>query len=369
MKLPVKRIGGFVVASALLGGIALLSSLPAAGEVADLYLINGVRLRGDVTREGDEIILRNAAGELRFAASEVARIVPLSTAEGAPGTQPASPAGPESTSRPAGAGAEPRQPPEDASEELAPAPWVSDRDINHLRLGELTLDGPAEPVRVRFRRKAGDKDVEEAVLEELRQRADFRPEWTAILTNGRPEEKLQLIVRETGMKYAERIVVESDPQAFVMFRRNVLPLIHRGCARSGCHGGRNARVFRFPIGSLGSERYAYTSFVLLDEMITQRGPLLDRTNPPGSVLLGYLLPQDANPLAHPDVGRGPSFKPVLRDDRDPRYAPVVDWINFLIVPKPQYDLEYENPNRGPFPTLPPDAAPAEGAPPADTTDK
>ncbi len=340
----------------------VLSGLPgpAAAELADVYLKNGLRLRGDVTRSGDEVIVRNAAGETRLPADAIEAIVPVAAAP-PPATAPT---GPPATAP----GAEPAEPeeaairPEPGHVELPPAPPISARDINRLRLGELTRIGPPETVKVRFLRKAGQKDVVAEVLDELRARDDWNAAWELILTRGRPEERVQFIVRETGLKYAERIAVESDPEAFALFRRRPLQIVHAGCARAGCHGGRAARVFRFPLGGVESEKYAYTTFVLLDEMQTKRGPLINRANPEQSVLLSYLLPQENNPRAHPPVGRGPTFRPMFRDTEDPAYRSMLEWLDFLLDPRPDYGLAYENPYRGPFgvATQPAETAAASG---------
>lgn len=325
----------------------------AAADLADVYLKNGLTLRGDVTITDIEVILRNAAGEARLPRAAVDRIVPVP----APASQPAT----TTTTSPTPAAASPpvSQPAVAAGSlgadtgesapgaaELPPPPPVTDADIQRLRLAELRLDGPAEVVRVRFLRKARQRDLPLEVLDVLRRRADFRPAWEDVLTRGLPHEKLQLIVRLTGTEHAERIAVDSDPAVFDAFRRRVLPLVNRGCARSGCHGGKGARVFRFPVGSSSSDTYAYTAFVLLDQMQTAYGPLVNRANPEESVLLTYMLPPETTDRGHPPVGRGPAFKPVVRSRDDRLYTAVLEWIDQLAVPRPAYGLAYENPYAG-----------------------
>ncbi len=332
---------------------ALTVAQRAAADLADVYLKNGLMLRGDVTVTDTEVILRNAAGQTRLPRAEVDRIVPVPTPASqpvaVPTTLPAPAAATPPVSQPAtaagGLGAEAGGSGPGAAE-LPPPPPVSDADIQRLRLAELRLDGPAEVVRVRFLRKARQRDLPLEVLDTLRRRSDFRPAWEDVLTRGLPHEKLQLIVRLTGTEHAERIAVDSDPAVFDAFRRRVLPLVNRGCARSGCHGGKGAREFRFPVGSSGSDTYAYTAFVLLDQMQTAHGPLVNRANPEESVLLTYMLPPEATDRGHPPVGRGPAFKPVVRSRDDRLYAAVLEWIDQLAVPRPEYGLAYENPYAG-----------------------
>lgn len=356
------RRGGRVAAGLLLAALSL--GAPAPAELADVHLKSGLVLRGDVTSTDGEVVVRNALGEVRFPLADVARIVPLrGTPAEPPASAPASaPSTAPGTSAPAGDSG--------ADDELPPPPRISADDINRLRLGELTLDGAPEDVRFRFLRHAGQEDLTTEVLELLRMREDYEPGWERILTRGPPAAQLQLIIRTTGLSHADRVQLQSDPHAFALFRRRVLPLIERGCARSGCHAGTTARAFRFPIGTRESDAYVYTSFVLLDQMQTAHGPLIDRVIPEDSVLLSYMLPREGNPRPHPPVGRGPRFKPTIRP-RSEEYQAVADWINFLLTPAPDYGLEYDHPYRGPFDLTEPSDTPAadesepDAAPPDD----
>jgi hypothetical protein len=327
-----------IVVPALVVASALCAARLASAELADVYLKSGLKLRGEVSTVDDTVVVKNAAGEMRVPRADVERIVPVgvpsSRATTAPAPAPTAPTTPESATQPA------------AAAELPPAPPLSDEDIQRLKIGELRLDGPPENVRVRFLRKGKQRDLPTEVLDELRERPDYRPEWEETLLHGQPSEKLRLIVRTTDAEHADRIVIENDPEEFAAFRRRVLPLVERSCARSGCHGGHTARIFRFPAGSPTSDTYAYTSFVLLDQMETEDGPLLNRDNPESSQLLEYMLPQKAGEKGHPPVTHGPSFQAVIRDRDDRLYTTVLDWINALRMPHPAYGLAYKNPYAG-----------------------
>ncbi len=331
--------------------VLLLAAAPAAAELSDVYLKNGLRLRADVTIDGDELIVRNLAGELRLPRADVERIVPVAAPPAATPPEPGLPPDQDDG-----------QPATPVDGDFAPPPPLSKRDIQRLKMLELTLNGDAEQVRVRFTRKGKQLDLPDQVLEEVRARPDFRPEWEQILTRGQPHERLQLILRLTGTEHADRIDIQSDPEAFAMYRQRVLPLINRGCARTGCHAGKSARVFRFPIGSGSSVRCAYTSFVLLDQMRTDDGPLLNRAKPSESVLLDYLsLPAGAD-RGHPVVDGGPKFKPVIHSVGDRDYQYVLEWLDFLMVPHPDYELEYHNPYATPPTSQPTPEYPVEDGP-------
>ncbi|MFQ5807436.1 MAG: hypothetical protein ACE5I3_13390 [Phycisphaerae bacterium] len=227
-------------------------------------------------------------------------------------------------------------------EGVPPPPPLSPRDILRLKLSEVELDGPAERLNVRFLRARGERDVEDLVRAEMFNAPDYDPDWSQTLEQARPYEKLPVVLKATGLKYADRIEIRGHPRVFSTYRQRVLPLVAKGCVRSGCHGGRRAHAFRFPIGSQSSDEFLYTSFVILDEMGTAAGPMIDRALPEQSALLRYMLPADKERPVHPPVRSG-RVMPVLRGTRDHRYQPLVDWISSLRSPHPDYGLEYEFP--------------------------
>lgn len=340
----------------LIGGVLLAFGVTGAvAELAELELRNGLRLRGDVTISGDELILKNAAGQVRILRRDV---VDLKFVQPAPSeSAPARPSAPLET--PAEAVESP--PTEVPTGDDLPTPELLTREqISRLRLHELMLEGDPERVRIEFKKAQRGEDLATEVLARLRRNDDFQPEWEAILRRGRPHEKLQLIARLTGDEYADYIEIESDTEVFAAFRKDVMPLINRSCARSGCHYGQNARVFRFPVGTKSNERFIYTTFLLLDEMSSRHGPMINREEPSDSVLLSYMLPQEDISDGHPPIEGGAPFKPVLRGYDDTEWAAVRDWVSMLVTPRPDYGLDYENPYRGLVTTEPArDAAPKQ----------
>jgi hypothetical protein len=227
-------------------------------------------------------------------------------------------------------------------ERLTPPPPVSESDILKLKLSEIDLDGPAERLVVRFKKQRDKPDVIDAVRKEMTEAADYDPRWVEMLERGQLHEKLQVVVRATGLKYADRIDLRTDPAVFATYRRRVLPLINRGCIRSGCHSGPNAEVFRFPTGSRTSDGYVYTSFAIIDRFDTDIGPLIERGAPEKSALLRYMLPTEEGRAGHPKVDER-DIVPITRGTHDPRYQATVEWIDSLRTPHPDYQLEYKWP--------------------------
>lgn len=354
-------------------GVGLLLGIVAiaSAELADVYLKTGLRLRGDVTVTDSEVIIRNALGESRYPRDQVARIVPVAEA---PQPEPIRPDEPPTTTQPAGEAAEistqpaggaaetqpsgemgavePGEGPEGAAETqpagLPPPPLLSERDIQRLKFSELRVDGPPERLRIRIEGR-DLRDISQEVLTALQQRRGFLARWEDILLRGQPHERLQLIAQTTGTQYIDSLKIVGDPAVFDEFRRRVLPVVIRGCARHGCHAGDQAVGFRFPEGPQRTDEFAYTTFALLERMATQHGPLINRMNPEGgmlegSVLLSHMLPPEHNPQSHPPVEGRRRWQPTLRGRDNPTYERIRDWVNSLRTPRPRYGLEYDFPD-------------------------
>jgi hypothetical protein len=310
---------------------ALLCAAAALAGPGRLFLKNGTILRGDITESPTLVTLRNAAGEKQFPLAEVERI----EFDEPPAEPPAAPPSsePATTSAPRG----PRK-----VEGPQPPPELSERDILRLKLSEYPLDGPPQDISVEFPRKKGEPTLEQVVARTLRNAADVDPGWERILDKGKPPEKLQLILKHTGLRHLERIRVRGDTETFNRFRRRVLPIVMRGCAKSGCHGGNATHAFRFPFGVPSSDDFAYTSFVVLDSIRTPHGPLIDRELPEQSVLLHYMLPATKAPSHRPL--RGQPIPPTLRGTDDPEFKQIAEWIATLRVPHADYQLDFVPPD-------------------------
>lgn len=245
---------------------------------------------------------------------------------------------------------------------------ISSRDLLHVRLRELRLDGPAEPMRVRFAKADTGEGLVDIVTQELLE--EEPPDLLALrqLAEGDASAQLQVIVRKTDLRWAELITLQSDPEAMANFRPHVLNPLLRGCASAACHGGDQAIGWRFPRGARQSDRYAYTVFVMLNAAQTAHGPMINRAAPERSALLGLMSLDEATPWPHPPTTQRRT--PLLRGPRDPQYQAVIDWIAGLRTPEPDYALEYSPPKwlrtRPAATTSAPATAPAAGSAPAPT---
>ncbi|MBI5863308.1 MAG: hypothetical protein HZB38_02100 [Planctomycetes bacterium] len=328
--------------------VALLVGSALAG-MATIHFKDGTKVRGDVQENEQDVVLKTPFGERRYSRDKILRIEYDNIADEPQAAQPKRP--PTSASRPAGrekAENEEDEPGEASSRPsrfkgLEPPPVLSERDILRLKLTEYPLDGDPQPVNVEFLKKKGEPTVENAVAQILRDDSSAEIGWERTLEKGRPPEKLQLILRTTGLRFADRIHIRGDTATFNAFRKQVLPTVMRGCGRNGCHGGTSTAYFRFPTGSQSTEEFVYTSFAVLDTIQTRSGPMIDRDLPEESALLKYLMPPPANaaPL-HPIVKSG-KLLPAIESRESKDYREIAEWISSLRVPKQEYGLEWKPP--------------------------
>lgn len=343
---------------ALVGVVALAAAATLAGErgrLAEVTLKSGLTLRGRVVQTETHVVLSNELGAVRLPRDDV---LSVDYVEG-PATAPADGDSPPSNDADSTA-------PRSRGPKLPLAPNVSRIDLQRLRLHELALDGPAEPVKVQFDRRGRQRELWTEVLDAMHAAGERDESIEKALRSGTAAERLQAIVRASGATHLDRFQINSDPEVFSLFRRRVLPLINATCARSSCHGGGAAQAFRMPVGGRTSDVYAYSTFALFDAMRTTDGLLIDRENAENSLLLTFMLPRTATDRPHPETER-PVFTPAIKSPSEDAYVQVVEWLEFLSKPRPEYGLDYRSPYErvgAAAGTAPADGAPAETSPAA-----
>jgi len=228
---------------------------------------------------------------------------------------------------------------------------LSKEQISRIRMAEFR---PGDRVSVRFKNDVLQRFLDAVAGTEPYNRRGYREEFMAKAGS----EKLEEILKATGMHFADDIEVTSDPEAIQIFRREVMPVIRTGCASLSCHGGVGAPKIR--LHSVDTPAAVYTYFYALD---TYKGPkgvkMIDRTYPEEGLLTQYLLPNDIaeSGLAHPG-----DVPPTVRDRSDRRYDAVVSWIkdglrNPRLDPGIEPDSEARTNNK-------PTTTRSSGAPPA-----
>jgi hypothetical protein len=190
------------------------------------------------------------------------------------------------------------------------------------------------------------------------------------------------IIQYRSPKLAPDIHILSDPVSLQTYRSHIQSRFITGCAASGCHGqAAAANFFLYP----NSEEvtHLYTNFFILQKTSRKLAggdvfgagpvvrPMIDRVHPDMSLLLQYTLPRSQASLPHPDVT---GYRPLFRNDSDPGYAEVLNWITSLKAIVPDYGINFtvptgadatQSPNEAPQPTS--SAAPALEMAPAPAT--
>ncbi len=295
--------------------------------------------------------------------AEIAFVHPRPVVGDHPSSAPiALPPGPELYLGPPKSKARPDDPP---AADQDPGPVVGLRkltpeEINRIRFMELRgmrLD-TSRPDRVKVKipkqtlddylaERAADPLFRSATEAEIeRQRRSFRKLTAA--------QKLHWIAQNTGTQYADRVEIMSDPEVFVTFKKNLLPVILRSCAKQpGCHSADtedDSLSFRLFSDLQKTAPTTYANFIMLNDIQVDGRPLIDRARPEDSLLLTYMLPAKGvrTELRHPGkIESPPSFKTrkaaALR--RIERWIfslkyPAEDY-GVRLVPRPE-DLEPDN---------------------------
>jgi len=143
-------------------------------------------------------------------------------------------------------------------------------------------------------------------------------------------QKLHIIAQCKGAEFADKVEIRTDPEVFVEFRRNVMPIVLRSCATNGCHGQANEeavgfRLFKDPKRTPAT---TYANFVILSDLEFGGGQVLDRGQPENSLMLTYMLPRSEVKVRrrHPgDV----EYRPTFQSRKTARYKRIERWIGLL----------------------------------------
>lgn len=216
---------------------------------------------------------------------------------------------------------------------------LTPKQINRIRYLELRGMRTQSPTPDRVVVKI-PREVMEDFLVEMEGQPGFRGERDrrSFYRMTAPQ-KLHMIARYRGAAYADRVEIKTDPEVFVTFRRQVLPIVLRGCATTACHASTNEeaagfRLFKDPKKTPAS---VYANFVILNDIEVGHRRMINRGQPENSLLLSYLLPksQVRPELRHPgDV----AYKPIFRSRRALKYRQIERWIASLKHPAEDYGV-------------------------------
>jgi hypothetical protein len=159
-------------------------------------------------------------------------------------------------------------------------------------------------------------------------------------------------------RYTEQVVINNDPANLAEFKTGVNVFVLQNCATAPCHGGNGAGDFRLLRASDNAS--IYTNFYIMSMYTTKNGGrVIDRDNPERSLFIQYALPKQQAATAHPgdvDVRKIASMQ-------DPRFQQMVQWVQSLALPRPNYGITVDVGGAAPAPPAAP-VAPVPPGPPA-----
>lgn len=205
-----------------------------------------------------------------------------------------------------------------------------------LRAFRLTTDRP-DRVTVKIPRQTVDDFLLDMEGEEGWRGDDARREFRKLT----PPQKLHIMAKERREKYIGRLEIQSDPDIFVEFRKQVMPMVLRGCATTGCHSPSYPDDVRFGLFKDPKKAPAttYANFIMLNDLDVDGMQLINRVQPDRSLLLTYMLPEkEVKPeLRHPG---GVSYRPIFQTRTAPAYKKIERWIATLRQPPPDYGVSF-----------------------------
>ena len=186
------------------------------------------------------------------------------------------------------------------------------------------------------------KNTVDDFLVEMQGHKDFQEEATRkAFLKLTPAQKLHYIAAYKGAAYADRVLIKSDPEVFVEFKKRdfLKKIIVNGCATSGCHGKNNDSSVGFHLFDDPKQTAAkvYADFVILNDLQVGGALMINRAHPEDSLLLSYMLPQkDVVPaLRHPGKVE---YRPIFRNKNAEGYKRLEKWITSLKHPSENYGV-------------------------------
>lgn len=230
-------------------------------------------------------------------------------------------------------------PPDGPKDGIAPEPRkLTDAEINRIRFMELrAMRGLKGVDRVTVK---VSREVQDDFLVSMTGHEDFRGKKARqSFLKRTPPQKLHIIAHYTGVKYADRVEILTDPEIFVEFRKHVLPQVIRGCSTSGCHNSMNERAYGFKLYNDPKKipETTYADFVILNDFMVDGKRMIDRNDPSKSLLATYMLPKSEVPAEYHHPG-DVEYRPIFQSHKHPRYQRILRWIGSLKIPAEDYGV-------------------------------
>lgn len=229
---------------------------------------------------------------------------------------------------------------------------LTDEQINLIRVYEVRLDNKPRiaPLPREVVDEVYEKYREDPVMEQylgLRGEQRFRAMQGV--------DQLRILFQLRARELYDKVQVREDPETMSTFRTKIHPTyVLRYCGR--CHMQDKAPGLFLYTNNFNRESVVYTNYMILRRTRVKQTPLINKSNPLGSPLVQYGLPQKDAQTPHPDV---PGYKQYFTGPSDRRLQEIVQWISALYGDTDDYPIQFSPPIVG-KPEV--EKAPAEPAP-------
>jgi hypothetical protein len=244
----------------------------------------------------------------------------------------------EQQQRAASAAVTPKTPatPEAETPREKPADLISEELINTIRQSELRAEDSR--VRIRFANNVRKRYVD----------SQANLTYGEFIKQSETEQALEML-RNGKKELVPDIIVATDPPMLLEYNRRVQTVVLQGCATSQCHGGgsKGSMPLVSPARSTEESMINFHTLVTYQASVGEKtdtggifsGPaarkLIDRESPDRSLLLEFGLPKNRTQSPHPEVK---GYNGIFRDSNDPQYKLILNWINELKKPSPNYEM-------------------------------
>ncbi|QNN21186.1 hypothetical protein HED60_02495 [Planctomycetales bacterium ZRK34] len=250
-----------------------------------------------------------------------------------PGNGEATPA---PTQPDAGSPTTPMPKPEPEEAEADESKLLTPEQVNLIRVYEVRLDNKPRiaPLPREVVDELYEKYREDPVMQKflgLRGEQRFRA-MTGV-------EQLRILFQLRARELYEKVQVREDPETLSMFRTKIHPTyVLRYCGR--CHMQDKAPGLFLYTKNFNRESVVYTNYMILRRTRLGADPLINKSNPIGSALVQFGLPQKDALTPHPDV---PGYKQYFTGPQDRRLQEIADWIGQLYGDTTDYPIDFNPP--------------------------
>ncbi|MCA9290254.1 MAG: hypothetical protein KDA25_03940 [Phycisphaerales bacterium] len=219
---------------------------------------------------------------------------------------------------------------------LLPTTLLTDADVNLMQVYEIDFnDPPRVTIEPQVVRTFVESYATSPLMPESREERNrlFRADAINVV---------RLMFELRAREFYPEIQVKTEPFSLARFRTWVHDAwLVPTCASPRCHGGVDAGAFFLHHKDFRHRRVRYTNLLILERTkLDPNWPLINYEDPRKSLIVQYGLPRNEAERPHPIV-RG--WTPVFRPTNPRMLERTIDWIESMMMPRPDYPVQFDPP--------------------------